>query len=202
MHRGRVVLVATSADPSWTYMPLCPSFVPLVQEIVAWCVGGQLQQRNLLVGEPLGVSLAAPAAQGAGDASKGPTAAAAPFSFVPAPTTPRSTMRTPRRAASTWHASARRSIARKPSPSTSTRWKATCTQIDPEELQNEVWPGIPFVHQTSWQDFAASGPGSPIRSRSRLHVGLLYVVLGLLFLETFLAWKMGHDDGLSRPQLD
>ena len=35
IHRGRVVLVATSAEPSWTAMPLWPSFVPLVQEIVA-----------------------------------------------------------------------------------------------------------------------------------------------------------------------
>ena len=56
IHRGRVVLVATSAEPSWTAMPLWPSFVPLVQEIVAWCAGGQLQQRNLLVGEPLDAS--------------------------------------------------------------------------------------------------------------------------------------------------
>ena len=36
IRRGRVVLVATSAEPSWTAMPLWPSFVPLVQEIVAW----------------------------------------------------------------------------------------------------------------------------------------------------------------------
>ncbi len=40
IHRGRVVLVATSAEPSWTAMPLWPSFVPLVQEIVAWCAAG------------------------------------------------------------------------------------------------------------------------------------------------------------------
>ena len=66
------------------------------------------------------------------------------------------------------------------------------TQIDPEELQNEVWPGIPFLHQTSWQDFAATAGGSPIRSGSRLHVGLLYALLGLLFVETFLGWKMGY----------
>ncbi len=33
IRKGRVVLVATSADLSWTYMPLWPSYVPLVQEI-------------------------------------------------------------------------------------------------------------------------------------------------------------------------
>ena len=51
--KGRVVLVATSADLSWTAMPLWPSYVPLVQEILAWCVGGKLQRRNLEVGQPL-----------------------------------------------------------------------------------------------------------------------------------------------------
>ena len=36
IRQGRVVLVATSADLSWSAMPLWPSYVPLVQEILAW----------------------------------------------------------------------------------------------------------------------------------------------------------------------
>ena len=63
VHRGRVVLVATSADPSWTAMPLWPSFVPLVQEIVAWCAAGQLEQRNIMVGEPIEALWPLPAAE-------------------------------------------------------------------------------------------------------------------------------------------
>ena len=47
IRRGRVVLVATSADTSWTCMPVWPSYVPLVQEMLAWCVSGQSQQRNV-----------------------------------------------------------------------------------------------------------------------------------------------------------
>jgi len=194
VHRGRVVLVATSADPSWTYMPLCPSFVPLVQEIVAWCVGGQIEQRNLLVGEPLSISLALPATQGpvtvqspdgrsrtvqlrssADDATLNYTDTAQSGIYV-----------------ARFGAPLKREEAFAVNVDTV---ESDLTQIDPEELQNEVWPGIPFVHQTSWLDFAAAGPGSPIRSRSRLHVGLLYAVLGLLFAETFLGWKMGHADG-------
>lgn len=35
--QGRVVLVATAADPSWSALPLWPSFVPLVHEIAAFC---------------------------------------------------------------------------------------------------------------------------------------------------------------------
>jgi len=201
VHRGRVVLVATSADTSWTYMPLCPSFVPLVQEIVAWCVGGQLDQQNLLVGEPLGVSLPLPAAQSPATV-QGPdgrsrsvqlraSAADATLSY---PDTMQSGIYVAR-----FGAPLNRTQAFAVNVDTA---ESDLAQIDAEELQNDVWPGISFVHQTSWQDIAASGPGHPIGSRSRLHVDLLYAVLGLLLVETFLAWKMGHDDGLYRPQLD
>ncbi len=50
------LLVATSADVSWTPMPIWPSFVPIVQELLTWCVAGQLQQRNLEVGQTLVVT--------------------------------------------------------------------------------------------------------------------------------------------------
>jgi hypothetical protein len=201
VHRGRVVLVATSADPSWTYMPLCPSFVPLVEEIVAWCVGGQLEQHNLLVGEPLSVAVAMSAAQ-------------APATVQSPDGRSRTVqLRSSADDATLNYADTAQSgiyVARFGAPLNRTETFAVnvdtvesdLAQVDPDELQNEVWPGIPFVHQTSWQDFAAAGPGSPIRSRSRLHVGLLYAVLALLFVETFLGWKMGHDDGQYRPQLD
>jgi hypothetical protein len=201
VHRGRVVLVATSADTSWTYMPLCPSFVPLVQEIVAWCVGGQLEQQNLLVGEPLSVSLPLAAAQ-APATVQGPdghsrsvqlraTAADAALSY---PDTTQSGIYVAR-----FGAPLNRAEIFAVNVDTA---ESDLAQIGAEQLQNDVWPGISFIRQTSWQDFAAAGPGSPTLSRSGLHVGLLYAVLGLLLVETFLAWRMGHDDGLYRPQLD
>jgi hypothetical protein len=54
-----------------------------------------------------------------------------------------------------------------------------------------VWPDIPFVRQTSWQNLADE-PVGPIYRSSRLPKILLYAVLGLLFVETFLAWRFGH----------
>ena len=51
--RGRSIVVATSADRSWTAMPLGPSYVPVVQELLSHAVRGQIEQRNLLVGRPL-----------------------------------------------------------------------------------------------------------------------------------------------------
>jgi hypothetical protein len=46
VHRGRVIVVATSADASWSAMPLWPSFVPLVQEMAHWSSRKPMQQRG------------------------------------------------------------------------------------------------------------------------------------------------------------
>ena len=52
--RGRSTLVATSADVSWTAMPMWPSYLPIVQELLALAIRGQLQDHNCIVGQPLG----------------------------------------------------------------------------------------------------------------------------------------------------
>lgn len=57
VHRGRVVLVGTSADVSWTPMPVLPSYVPVVQELLAFAVAEQLGRRNVRVGESIGATL-------------------------------------------------------------------------------------------------------------------------------------------------
>lgn len=190
IRRGRVVLVATSADLSWTAMPLWPSFVPLVQEIVAWCVHGQLAQRNVIVGEPIEAPLAA-------------SGGAVPLS-VETPDGRRHQVQ-PRGAgedssldyADTTHNGIY--VARLGPPADSGQMFAVnldttesdLASLDPEELRSDVWPGIPFTHQTSWQDLGVAGSGGPMAGRNRLHVDLLYGVLGLLFLETFLGWRFG-----------
>jgi hypothetical protein len=63
------------------------------------------------------------------------------------------------------------------------------TPVDIEET--EAFDGIPLVHRTSWQRPDALAVG-PIARPGHLHVGLLYAVLGLLFVESFLAWRFGH----------
>jgi hypothetical protein len=191
VHRGRVVLVATSADPSWTALPLWPSFVPLAQEMVAYCVGGELQQRNLLVGEPLDVSVTAATAETrliiqTPDGRDHP--------IQPRPAGDDSPLSYADTSQSGFY------IAQFGSPVDREEMFAVnldtvesdLEQIDPDEFRDEVWPGIPFVHQTSWQDLGSSGPGGAIRGGSRLHIGLLYVVLGLLFVDTLLGWLWGR----------
>ncbi len=191
---GGVVLVATSADPSWTAMPLWPSFVPLVQEIVAWCAAGQLQQRNVMVGEPIEASWALPAAEtpprvqspdgrshtvklrGAGDYSSLSYADTAQSGFYLAQFGP------PVNRSQTFAVNVDTA-------------EGDLARVEPDELRTDVWPGIPFVYQTSWQDLGAAAAGGPASGGSRLHVDLLYAVLGLLFLETFLGWRLGRDEG-------
>jgi hypothetical protein len=65
------------------------------------------------------------------------------------------------------------------------------TQLDLEELRNDTWPGIPFAYQTTWQN-AEQQPVVGLAGRGGLPVDLLYAVLSLLLVETFLAWRFGH----------
>jgi hypothetical protein len=191
IHRGRVLLVATSADTAWTAMPLWPSFVPLVQEIAAWCAEGQLQQRNILVGEPIEAWIASSAAavprsvqapDGRGRSSQ--LRAAGDYSALICDDTLQSGVY----------------VARFGQPVNRSQTFAVnvdtvesdLARVDPEELRDEVWPDIPFVHQTSWQDAQTIPTVGPNRAGSQLQVDLLYAVLGLLFLETFLAWRLGY----------
>ena len=51
--RGRVLVFAVPLDPAWTGLPLWPSFVPLVREIVTAGAAERAVAGNALVGEPL-----------------------------------------------------------------------------------------------------------------------------------------------------
>jgi hypothetical protein len=189
VHRGRVVLVGTSADPSWTAMPLWPSFVPLVQEIVAWCAAGQIEQRNVLAGdafEALAASSAgmAPANVQSPDGRKRSVqlhAAGDRFALTYADTTQSGIY------VANFGPPANHSQTFAVNVDTA---ESDLTQIDADDLRNDTWPNIPFVHQTSWQDLKATAVGS-VHGKNHLHVDLLYAALGLLFAESFLGWRMG-----------
>ncbi len=50
---GKVVLCATAADLEWSDLPLRPSFLPLVHQLVTYLAEGSEGTRNVLVGDPL-----------------------------------------------------------------------------------------------------------------------------------------------------
>jgi hypothetical protein len=189
VRRGRVILVATSADTSWTLMPLWPSYVPIVQELLAYAIGGQMEQRNLRVGDPLGGSLAtavdAPLTLQLPDGRSEQlrTQMEGNYGIWSYPDTSQSGLYT----------------AKLPPPTAQSEVYAV--NVDPaesdlahltaKELRDDVWPGVSFVHQTTWENLDEQ-PSTRASRRNGLPKGLLYGVLGLLLAETFLAWRFGH----------
>lgn len=190
IHRGRVVLVATSADKSWTPMPVWPSYVPLVQELLAYAIGNQLQQRNLRVGQTLGASVSTPASD-------------APLTIdCPDGRSEAVRLRTDGDYSAWDYSDTGTSgiyIARFGPPISQSDAFAVnvdpaegdLAQLSPDRLRDEIWPGVPFVHCTSW-DSLDEQPVARISRRGGLPKMLLYAVLGLLFVETFMAWRFGH----------
>jgi hypothetical protein len=189
VRRGRVVLVGTSAEPSWTAMPLWPSFVPLVQEIVAWCAAGQIEQRNVLAGETFDALTPSSAGMSAVTVQS-PDGRKRPVQLQPLGD--RFTLTY----ADTWQSGIYAAQFGPPTNRSQTfavnvdTVESDLTQIDPDDLRNDTWPDVPFVYQTSWQDIKATGVGSAHGKRG-LHVDLLYGALGLALAEVFLAWKLG-----------
>ena len=190
LRRGHVLLVATSADVSWTAMPLWPNYVPLVREILAWCVAGQAQQRNLQVGEPLAGFAATPA----GDATvtiqrpDGQTRSAELHADGDTSTW-------------TYDETLRSGIytARLGSPPGRGQLFAVnvntaesdLSPLAVEDLRSEVWPEVPLVYQTTWQATETRGAGAP-RPSGPWSIGLLHASVALLLAEGLLAWRLGH----------
>ena len=65
------------------------------------------------------------------------------------------------------------------------------TQVDPDELAADVWPGVNYFHRTNWRD-ASREVGEEIVVHSRLHLWLLMGALALLLTESCLNWFTGR----------
>ncbi len=188
--RGRVILAATSADTSWTAMPLWPGYLPLVQEILSFCLGGNAKEHNFEVGDLIAVP--APSAW-----------ADVPVTMqMPDGRTQPAQCRNQGGTNLLEFAGANQSgiyTARLGPPiDAGLRFavnvdtvESDLAQLPPDELRSDVWPGVGFLHQTAWQGAGRAAIGTSL-AETGLQVELLYAVLGLLFLETFLAWRFGY----------
>ena len=191
IHQGCSILVATEGSLSsvdaagnyWTTLPIWPSFVPLVQEMLALAVRGRMAEHNLAVGQPLGEWLDAVATR--------------PEVFVTTPSAQRDEVRMALdQQTSRWSfgdtsqsgvyrveigAPVSRDEAYAVNVNTA---ESDLARISPEELPREF-----STHGRA----SADESGVPaIAQRSGLHKSLLYIVLGLLFVETILAWRFGR----------
>ena len=191
IRRGRVVLVTTSADTSWSLLPKWGTYEPLVKEILAWCIAGQAQPRNIDVGDPLESAMAATLAltnvsieRPDGQCRTVPLEVQGDYSTWRYDDTLTSGIYTA-------HYGSPMSQSQLFAINLTTAESDLAT-ISHDELQNEVWPGLPLGYETTWQ-----GKGRPLSSpvgpSGQLHIGLFYAVMALLLLESILAWRFGYN---------
>ena len=193
LHRGRSILVATagslaSVDPvsktPWTTMPAWPSFVPIVQELLAHAVGSQTAQFNSIVGDAVGSSL--------------------PIAAVDAPIrleTPGGEQHTARAESQIDHAQWSFAptdesgvyTAKLGAPLSTTELFAVNVNTAESDLTKADADELPpdFTVQTEWQNLDQQSTAQ-ISRRSGLHEWLLYAVLALLLAEVYLAWRFGR----------
>ena len=187
--RGRVMLVATSADTSWTSMPVWASYLPIVHNLLRFGVSGRQADRNVRVGQPIG--------------SLVPVSAADASLILQRPTGERRVVRLESQDGGyAWHytetdtsglyvAEAGPPVSRRELYAVNVDTaESDLTKVTAEQLRDDIWPGAAFAHQTTWQDFNEA-PTTDVSRRESLHRWLLYGALGLLLLETLLAWRFG-----------
>ena len=191
--RGRSIVVATSADRSWTAMPLGPSYVPIVQELLSQAVRGQIDERNLSVGRPLGevartVAVDAPVddRKPGGEMQTVQSSPKAATAVGPTPTPGRSGF---------YQAALGPPLSRnrKCLPSTSIRSESDLTKLDLAELQNDVWQGVAFDTFDGQEPSRYAGDGRSVR-RDSLHQWILYGVLAAVARRDR-RWPVGSDGG-------
>jgi hypothetical protein len=186
--RGRVVLVATSADPGWTSWPLHQSYPPVMEQVVLLAASGRSAERNLKVGQPLTQTFPATAAgaavsvvRPAGAPGTAKLTAEGDVSLLRYDGTDLSGI---------YHAKVGPPVDREidfaanPDP----------LESDPAKLDaaglRAAMPGWDFHYDSDWKPLQANA--ASVGRRGELHRPLLWGVLGLLFLESLLAWKFGH----------
>lgn len=188
--RGRSILVATSADISWTAMPMWPSYLPLVQELLAWSVRGQFADRNLQVGQALGDSL-----RNAGNLTtvsvRNPSGESLAVRLRPEGDYTAWSF-TDTLASGAYVATLGPPLSRTQTFAVNVDpAESDLTKVQPADLRSLVWPGVRFEQRTDLQDLSREPTESLVR-RSKLDHLLLVAVLGLLLSETLLAWSFGR----------
>jgi hypothetical protein len=191
IHRGRSIVVATegslsSIDPvtrnPWTTMPAWPSFVPIVQELLAFAVRGQMSQHNVEVGQSIGDWLATQAAR-------------TPLT-VTSPSGAREEVRPVLDAQSSqWSFGDTRTSGvyrvSLPPPISKDEFFAVNLDTSESDLARIASDELPREFTTERRSNLDEAGTQSVGRRGAVHRSLLYAVLGLLCVETLLAWRFG-----------
>jgi hypothetical protein len=200
IHRGRSTVVAFPSSIAsrvdqqsqlpWTPMPMMASYLPLVQEILAFSIRGQLGQRNLTVGDALGSAVHVPAANvplvvhtpdgreettrvRIGEDDRYWAYDNTDFSGIYTAELGPPVSETQSFAV---NVDMQRSI------------ESDLRKVDPEELR-QLSDALEII--TQWQNLDTQLPVQ-MSARTGVHRYLFYLVLALLFAETGLAWWFGN----------
>ena len=186
---GRTMVVATSADASWTGWPMWPSYVPVVQELVAAAVRGRLDERSLLVGQSLSGTIAG----ASGDVA---------VTIEPPQQEPQAVRATASDGSAEWtFAAVDQSglyaveigppiLKHELYAANVDTAESNLARINLDELRHDVWPGVDFESLDGRA--AADDAGSTIVRQYAVHQWLLYAALSLLLTETALASWLGR----------
>jgi len=190
VRRGRVVLVTTSADTSWAMLPAWGTYLPLVRQILDWCLAGQAQPHNLSVGDTLESSPNASVS-----ASVVVKRLDDQHHFVPlvVQDDSRAWRFDDTRISGIYAAEFGPPISQKQLFAVNLiTSESDLTPISRDELRNDALPGVPLDYHTAWQ-----AGGAPVTLSDgpvgQFHLGLLYAVVVLLLLETVFAWRLGYN---------
>lgn len=188
--RGRSIVVATSADTSWNTMPMWPSYLPIVQELLNQAVRGQQAERNVLVGQDLDGSTRSLAHLASVQIRNplGETSSVRPvldgdyssWAYHDTTTSGAYTASYP--------------IAGMPHELFAVNVdtaESDLTKVDSTELRERVWSGVDYRLLDDFQDFDRE-PGDTIVRRNTLHQFILAAVLALLLTELLLACYFGR----------
>ncbi len=188
--RGKVILVATSADAAWNSWPLHNSYPPVMQQMILQAAAGRLAERNIKVGQPYDQSFAA-ASAAASVTVTNPKGQPAPVRLKAAGGI--SELHFTQTDLSGRYQvqvgpplSSENVFAANPDPA-----ESNLAKLDRSALEQNL-PGWRFDLLTNSPELSQSA--AAVSHRGELHRPLLYGALALLLLETFLAWKFGHHE--------
>jgi hypothetical protein len=186
--RGRVVLVATSADTGWTNWPQHLSYPPVMEQIVMEAAAGRAAERNVQVGQP--IEQAYPSA-GAGAVAIIQRPSGAPAAAKLQTDGDISTLRFDRTDISGTY---RVQVGSPLDLDSAFAVNVDPRESDPAKLDQaalkEALPGWDFVYDNDWRPLTSNA--ASVGQRGELHRPLLWTLLALLFVESVLAWRFGH----------
>lgn len=201
--RGRVVLIATTADRDWTDWPIHQSYPAVMEKIVLEAASGRFADRNVTVGQPLQEFLPAAAAGSKVTLTwpdRDEVVRDAPHSEVELEVESAGEV-SQFRSAPTDHAGSYRAtfgpplprvarFAANPSPA-----ESNLERIDAAALQATL-PGWSFDYASDWRPLQQSARS--LGQSGELHRPFLWAVLALVLVETLLAWLFGRRRALGR----